>query len=219
MKYATSLMGFYWKKGVCFYWMWEEVSLQWPHTVSTSSCESPTKFPRKNVEAKSVTVMKKQDVSLPEAMLVITRARLKRENPKILPSKIIIEMLNNDIWLQQLEMWQACKYNIYDNTIVNPNDPREKWIVQKVSESPQKKSSDVPPALKRLGERFPQIADQPHRLSTIEEVEEEVRRLSMIQEEDDKETRRLRTIEQDEARRLGSTSRATLRGVEFDMLS
>ena len=90
-------------------------------------------------------------------------------------------MLNNDIWLEQLEMWQACKYNIYDYTIVNPNDPREKWIVQKVGESPQRRSGDVPPGLESLGERLPKISEHPHRLSPIEEVEEEARRLSMIE--------------------------------------
>ena len=92
-------------------------------------------------------------------------------------------MLNNDIWLEQLEMWQACKYNIYDNTIVNPGDPRERWIVERVRESPQENKIIVSPELDRLDKRFPHISEQPHRLSTIQEVEEEARRLSSIYEQ------------------------------------
>ena len=115
-------------------------------------------------------------------------------------------MLNNDIWQEQLEMWQACEYNIYDNNIVNANEPRERWIVERVGESPEKKRGDVQPNLDSLDERLPRISGHPHRLSTIEEVEEEARRLSMIDEVEE-EARRLSTIAavEEKARRRLST--------------
>ena len=169
-------------------------------------------------DVSSATVMKKHELCLPEAMTVITRARLKRVKPRLLPSKRIIEMLNNDIWQEQLEMWQACEYNIYDNTVVNPDDPRERWKVERVRESPQEKRIHVLPELHSLDKRIRHISGHPHRLSTIEEVEEEARRLSMIEEgeeepcrlieieEAEEETRRLGTIEEveEEARRLST---------------
>ena len=86
-----------------------------------------------------MTVMKRYAVSLPEAMTDITRARLRRAKPTPLPSKRIIDMLNNENYLLQLEMWQACGCNLFENTIRNPTEPREKWIVEKVRESPQQK--------------------------------------------------------------------------------
>lgn len=114
-------------------------------------------------------------------------------------------MLNNDIWQEQLEMWQACEYNIYDNTVVNPDDPRERWIVERVGESTQTKRINVSPELHSLEKRFPCISEHPHRLSTIEEVEEEGHRLSMI-EEVEEETRRLSEIEEveEETRHLSA---------------
>lgn len=91
-------------------------------------------------------------------------------------------MLDNDIYLGQLEMWEACKYDIYENIIANPSEPRENWIVQKVEGSPEKKKDEVKRVWKIEDERFPQISEQPHRLSTIEEVAEEAHRLSTIYE-------------------------------------
>ncbi len=116
----------------------------------------------------SATVMKRHDLCLPEAMTVITRARLMREKPKLLPSQRIIDTLHNEKYLRQLEMWEACKYDIYEYTVVNPDEPREKWIV----ENSEKKEDDERPFLNRLDERFPHISEQPHRLSVVEEVEE-----------------------------------------------
>ena len=159
------------------------MSRRWPHTVSIASYER-RRVPRsKRLTQEFVKVMRKHRFCLPEAMIVIIQARLKRVKPQILPSKRIIEMLNNDIWLEQLEMWQACKYNTYDNTVVNPDDPRERWIVERVRESPQEKKTHVSPELYSLEKRFPHISEQPHRLSTIQEVEEEARRLSSIYEQ------------------------------------
>lgn len=214
------------------------MSLPWPHIVSAASCSPPTRSARQNDDARFATVMKKQRVSVPEAMLAITQARLKQQKPRVLPSKRIVAMLNNDIWLKQLEMWQACKYNLYNYTIVNPKDLPERWIVEKVSERPQGKSRNVSSVLKRPDRRVRQLSEQPHRLSTIEEEEEEARRLSMIEEtssspkdlEVAEEARRPSMIEgvssspkhpevYEEARPLRSPSRATVRGVEFDMQS
>lgn len=171
------------------------------------------------VTRKPVTVMKKYSISLPEAMTDISRARLKRPKPTVLPSKRIIDMLNNDNYLLQLEMWQACDCDLFENTIRNPTEPREKWIVEKVKQGPQQKikmkmkeeeeekeeeedeedeeddeeGDDVlpvrkgkektPPSLYQLPHHQRSVSNLPHRLSTIAEVEEEARRLSLIDEE------------------------------------
>ena len=67
-------------------------------------------------------------------------------------------------------MWEVCEYNVLENDIINPSEPREKWIVERTSEVSQEKRDDTP------------RSSQPHRLSSIEEVEEEVHRLSMTSE-------------------------------------
>ena len=133
------------------------------------------------IDRSSITVMKKHAISLPEAMMTITRARLKRAKPTNLPSKRIIEMLNNKNYLLQLEMWRACHYNLFENTIVNPTDPRERWMVEKVREIPHKKKAEVAlPILKGMHKKLSNMTHKPHRLSTIVEVEEEAQRLSLI---------------------------------------
>ena len=88
-------------------------------------------------------------------------------------------MLHNDSYLKQLEIWEVCEYNMLENDIINPSEPREKWIVDKSTEVSQNKSDDVP---RELDEMVATLASQPHRLSSIEEVEEEVHRLSVISE-------------------------------------
>ena len=137
------------------------------------------------VAALAAYIMKKHKLCMPEAMTAITRARLKRAKPTFLPSQRIIDMLHNDFYQSQLEMWQACDYDIYENVILNPGEPREKWVVQRVAGSSaiEKKRDDVVPPPTRPDEWFPQILEEPHRLSTIEEVEDEARRLSTIHEE------------------------------------
>ena len=138
------------------------------------------------VDCNVATVMKKHDVCSAEAMMAITRARLKQKKPTTLPSLRIIDMLNNDIYQGQLEMWQACEYDIYENVIVNPTAPHKEWRVEKVGGSSEKKRDDVHDVqrtLKKAYETLPHISAQPHRLSTIEEVEEEARRLSTLIEE------------------------------------
>ncbi|CAF9903709.1 MAG: hypothetical protein ALECFALPRED_002938, partial [Alectoria fallacina] len=130
--------------------------------------------------------MKKHRACWPEAMMVITQARLLREKPNAVPSQRVIDILHNDIYQEQLEMWQACEYNIYEITIVNPSEPREKWIVEKVDGISEKKRDIehvVQATLERLDERVLYIAKRLHRLRTVEEVEEEARRLSTIYEE------------------------------------
>ena len=88
-------------------------------------------------------------------------------------------MLHNDSFLKQLEIWEVCEYNMLENDIINPSEPREKWIVDRSQEVSQKKSDDIP---REPDERVTELASQPHRLSSIEEVEEEVHRLSVISE-------------------------------------
>lgn len=149
---------------------------------SSSMMDTSTSCAERSTDGKFITVMKKHEVSLPEAMMVITRARLKREKPTPLPTKRIIETLDNDIYLGQLEMWEACKYDMYENKVLNPSDPREDWIVLKVEGSPREKRDEVQPVWDKQDERFPQISEHPHRLSTIEEVAEEAYRLSGIYE-------------------------------------
>lgn len=147
---------------------------------------TPTNSMRQVVDSNSASVMKEHELCLPEAMMVITRARLMRERPRLLPSRRIIDMLHNDTYQEQLEMWQACKYDIYQWVITNPERPREEWIVEKVEGTSEEKRDDVSDAQPRswsLDKRFLPIAEGSHRLSTIEEVEEEARRLSMILEE------------------------------------
>ena len=122
-----------------------------------------------------------------EAMTIITRARLKRENIPHVPSQRIIDMLHNEVYQGQLDTWEACKYDIFANFIVNPDEPREKWIVKRVDESVEEKGDDVggvQPALKKSDKRYQPIAHGPRRLSTIQEDEEETarRRLSTIEE-------------------------------------
>ena len=140
--------------------------------------------------------MKKHGLCLPEAMTVITRARLMRAKPTLLPSQRIIEMLHNDKYQRQLEMWETCKYDIYDNTIVNPGEPRKNWIVKRVEGSLERKRDDVQPVLGKLGEGFPHTPGQSHRLSTIEQADpeaQEAHHLSTI-EEVAAEAHRLSTI-------------------------
>ena len=76
--------------------------------------------------------MKKHRECWPEAMRVIIQARLLREKPNVVPSQRVIDMLHNDIYQEQLEMWQACEYDLNENTVVNPSEPREKRIDEKV---------------------------------------------------------------------------------------
>ncbi|KAF6222796.1 hypothetical protein HO133_000845 [Letharia lupina] len=164
---------------------------------------APTSSTVHVIDRTTATVMKKHELCLPEAMTTITRARLMRPKPTLLPSQRIIDLLHNDVYQGQLEMWQACEYDTNENTIVNPTEPREKWIVEGVGGSPKKKRvnvqstlrrldvvqsvlkrpSDVQSVLRRLDERLPHTSEHLHRLSTIEEVEEEARRLSIILEE------------------------------------
>ena len=89
-------------------------------------------------------------------------------------------MLHNESFLKQLDVWEVCEYNVIDNDIVNPSEPREKWIVERTKDVSQKKSDDIP---RRPDERVAALSSQPHRLSSIDEVEEEVHRLSTIEEE------------------------------------
>ena len=135
--------------------------------------------------------MKRFNVSVPEAMTVITRARLKRVKPTPLPSQRIVDLLHNDNYLRQLEIWQACEFDIYENSVLNPNDPREEWIVERVGldaeEEEEKEGKELPPVIKRVYERLPRISIHPYRLSTIAEVEEEIHRLSMTSEGESKE--------------------------------
>ena len=124
--------------------------------------------------------MKRFELSLAEAMTTITRARLRRPKRTLLPSQRIIDMLHNDSYLKQLEIWEVCEYNLLENSIVNPNEPRERWIVDSTKEVSQKQSGDIP---REPDEMVETLANQPHRLSSIEEVEEEIRRLSVISEQ------------------------------------
>ena len=86
-------------------------------------------------------------------------------------------------------MWEACEFNIFENSILNPSEPREEWIVDKMGwdaaeEEEKKKGKKVLPVVKSVKELLPLISEHPHRLSTIAEVEEEIHRLSMIGEAD-----------------------------------
>ena len=143
--------------------------------------------------------MRKHKASLPEAMVDITRARLKRPQRTLLPSQRIMDLLHNDDYQKQLDMWEVLEYDVFRNAILNPNEPREEWIVETLGEEEEEeeeeeewslskekkkkeKADDKPPLLRRIVKKLPQIFDQPHRLSTIAEVEEEVRRLSKIAE-------------------------------------
>ena len=89
-------------------------------------------------------------------------------------------MLHNDSFLKQLEIWEVCEYNMLENDVINPAEPREKWILDKTTEVSQKSVVDIP---REPDETVAALASQPHRLSSIEEVEEEVQRLSVISEE------------------------------------
>lgn len=131
------------------------------------------------VAAMAAYLMKRFRLSLAEAMTTITRARLRRPKRTLLPSQSIIDMLHNDSYLKQLEIWEVCEYNMLENDIINPSEPREKWIVDRTTEVSQKKSDDIP---REPDERVAALASQPHRLSSIVEVEEEVHRLSVISE-------------------------------------
>ena len=81
-------------------------------------------------------------------------------------------------------MWQACDFDIFENSVLNPDEPREKWIIEKVGwdaeEDGKKKGDKLLPIIKSVKERLPLISEHPHRLSTIAEVEEEVHRISMV---------------------------------------
>lgn len=99
----------------------------------------------------------------------------------------MIDLLHNDNYLRQLDEWQACEFNIFENSVLNPNDPREEWIVAKVGldveeEEKKKMGDELIPVIKSVRENLPLISMHPHRLSTIAEVEEEIQRLSMISE-------------------------------------
>ena len=145
-----------------------------------------TRSTRHHIDTKVVTAMKRCKLSLPEALIVITQARLKRAKPTPLPSQRIVDLLHNDNFQNQLDLWEACNYNIYENTVVNPNEPREKWIVEKVgwdTGENKEREDDVPPILRRITQKLPLVSNHPHRLSTIAELEEEVRRLSIIRED------------------------------------
>ena len=88
-------------------------------------------------------------------------------------------------------MWQACEFNIFENSILNPGEPREEWIVDRVGwdaeEEGKKKRDELLPVIKNVYEKLPLISEHPHRLSTIAEVEEEIHRLSMVSEEESEE--------------------------------
>ena len=127
--------------------------------------------------------MRTYDVSLPEAMTAITRARLKRVKPTPLPSQRIIDLLHNDIYQKQLDMWQACKYDIHENIITNLSEPPEKWMIKSVGGKSEKRRHDVLLISNSMVENLPHASEQPHRLSTIAEVEEEARRLSAKRKE------------------------------------
>ena len=128
--------------------------------------------------------MRTYDVSLPEAMTAITRARLKRAKPTLLPSQRIIDLLHNGIYQKQLDMWQACKYDIHENIITNLSEPPEKWMIKSVGGKSEKKRHDVLPISESIEENLPHTSKQPHRLSTIAEMKEEVRRLSTKRKEE-----------------------------------
>ncbi|KAM0803420.1 hypothetical protein BDR22DRAFT_970721 [Usnea florida] len=131
------------------------------------------------VAAMAAYLMKRFQLSLVEAMTAITRARFRRPKPTPLPSERIIDMLHNDYYLKQLEIWEVCEYNMIENDIVNPSEPREKWIVERKQEVTQKKGHGISRA---PDERLAAFVSHPHRLSDIMEVEEEVHRLSAISE-------------------------------------
>ena len=88
-------------------------------------------------------------------------------------------------------MWQACEFNIFENSVLNPNEPREEWIVERVGwdaeEEQKKKGHELLPVIKSVIEKLPRISEDPRRLSTIAEVEEEIHRLSMVSEEETEE--------------------------------
>lgn len=69
----------------------------------------------------------------------ITRTRLRRPKPTPYPSKSIIDMLNNKNFLVQLEMWRACKCNLFENTIRNPTEPPEQWIIVRIKQRPKRR--------------------------------------------------------------------------------
>ena len=129
--------------------------------------------------------MRNYEISLPEAMTAIARARLKQPKPTLLPRTSIMDLLHNEDYLKQLEMWQACEYDISENVILNPSEPREEWIVESLKGDSEQKRDDELPIFKRVHQRLPLISEEPHRLSTIAEVEEEVRRLSSSTIEED----------------------------------
>ena len=139
-------------------------------------------------------VMRSWGVSLPEAMTVITRARLKKPKRTLVPSERIIDFLHNECYQKQLDIWQVCDYNIHDNSVLNPIEPREKWIVERMEEKDgdsvmsmeEKKKlrrEALLPISKRTVEKSPSLkAEQLQLLSTLAEVEAEVNRLKTVQE-------------------------------------
>lgn len=157
------------------------------------------------------TVMRTHDVCWAEAMMTITRARLKQKKPTTLPSQNIIDMLNNDTYQRQLDIWQACDYNIHDNTIVNPSEPREKWIVGSAGGKSEKDRDDVQAPQHTLKRAPKGLGERPDHSSLIEEVDDETGRLKAIQtrikerfSHISEQPHRLSTIEEveEEARRL-----------------
>ena len=123
-------------------------------------------------------------MSVPEAQFAITRARKKQIKPALLPSKRIIDFLHNEVYQLQLEKWQASKYKPFENIIVNPTEPREKWKVERSGELLEERGEDGQPNSELYFMRYilPLISEEPHRLSIIEEGEEEAHRLSAVME-------------------------------------
>ena len=97
-----------------------------------------------------------------------------------------MDLLHNDNYLRQLDQWQACEFNVFEKRVLNPDDPREEWIIENVGlgveEEEERMGDELRPVIKSVKENLPLISMHPHRLSTIAEVEEEIHRLSMVSE-------------------------------------
>ena len=164
------------------------VSLRWPVTVSPFI--TPTSAARHIADRTVAKVMRTHEVCLPEAMMTITRARLKRPKPTPFPSQNIIDMLHNETYQTQLDIWQISNYErdeAHDPQLTlkrPPKGPGERTHHRSSEvEELEAETQRLCAIQTRIRERFSHISKQPHRLSTIEEVEEEARRLSMIREE------------------------------------
>ena len=95
-----------------------------------------------------------------------------------------MDLLHNKNYLKQLEIWRVCDYDVFQNTIVNPSEPREKWRVEKPKPLPgSNKGDNERPVSKRIEERVVPLSDPPHRFTTIAEVEQEVHRIMRSLEE------------------------------------